>query len=99
MTLISSATHLSMCECGTHGRIVTAWKVDGQWLSLDVTIPANTSAVLYLPTKVMSAVTESGKRIANAEGVKFLRIENENAVYSVESGNYSFRSIVKAGQR
>ena len=82
-----------------HGRIVTAWKVDGQWLSLDVTIPANTSATLYLPTKVVSEVTESGKRIANAEGVKFLRIENENAVYSVESGNYSFRSIVKAGQK
>ncbi len=77
-----------------HGKIVTSWKVDGKWLSLDVTIPVNTTATIFLPAKELSQVTESGKLISKCDGVKLLRMENENAVYLVESGRFFFKSIM-----
>ena len=34
-----------------HGRIESAWKIAGQQFTLNVTIPANTSATIYVPGK------------------------------------------------
>jgi alpha-L-rhamnosidase len=39
-------------------------------------------------------VTESGKPAAQAAGVKFLRMENNAAVYAVGSGAYQFQSTL-----
>ena len=74
------------------GKIATSWKADGGRLTLDVTIPPNTTATVYVPAKDASGVTESGKPAAQAKGVKFLRMENGAAVYEVESGRYQFGS-------
>jgi alpha-L-rhamnosidase len=37
-------------------------------------------------------VTESGRPATEADGVKFLRMENNAAVYAVGSGTYQFQS-------
>ena len=39
-----------------------------------------------------ASVTESGKPAGEAKGVKFLRMENNAAVYAVGSGDYQFQS-------
>jgi alpha-L-rhamnosidase len=72
------------------GRISTAWNAEGGRLRLNLTIPANTTALVFMPAKDAAAVTESGKPASKAAGVKFLRMENGAAVYAVESGSYSF---------
>ncbi len=77
-----------------HGKIGTAWKVNGSKLELNLTIPANTTATVFVPANDLSTVSESGKSIAKADGVKFLRIENDKVVYTVESGNYHFESML-----
>ena len=77
-----------------HGKICTAWKVNGSELELNVTIPANTTATIFVPANDATDVTESGKPTVIAEGVKFLRMDNGNAVYTVESGNYRFQSLL-----
>ena len=69
-------------------------------MTMDVTIPVNTTATVYVPAKGAAGVTESGpstslragKPAAKAEGVKFLRMENGAAVYEVGSGCYRFCS-------
>ena len=61
-------------------------------LTMEVTIPANTTATVYVPAKDAAVVTESGKPADKAEGVKFLRMENNAAVYAVGSGVYRFQS-------
>ena len=76
------------------GKISTDWKLDGSKLTLDVTIPANTTATVFVPAKDASAVTESGKPVTKTEGVKFLRMENGAAVYAVGSGTYQFQSAL-----
>ena len=74
------------------GKIATAWKVENGTLELKVTIPANTTATVYVPSKDAGGVTESGKPAAHNEGVKFLRTEVDAAVFEVGSGAYSFKS-------
>jgi alpha-L-rhamnosidase len=72
------------------GRIAIAWKVEGGRFGLDVTIPANTTATVYVPARDAAGITESGKELAQASGVKFLRTEGDRAVLAVESGTYRF---------
>jgi len=74
-----------------HGRIVSNWKREGGKLTMDVTIPANTTATVFVPAKDAAGVTESGKPASKTEGVKFLRMENNAAVYAVGSGAYQFQ--------
>ena len=74
------------------GRIASAWKVGDGGLSLDVTIPANTTATVYIPARDLASVTESGRLLAQAQGVKFLRREGDRLVLAVESGSYRFNA-------
>ena len=73
-----------------HGRIASAWKSEGGRFELEVTIPANTTATVYLPARDAGSITESGKELAQAQGVKFLRTEGDWAMLAVESGTYRF---------
>jgi alpha-L-rhamnosidase len=73
-----------------HGKIATAWKVKGDRLTLEVVIPANTSATVCIPTRNLASVTESGKSVENVKDVKFLRQENDKAIFEVGSGDYKF---------
>ncbi len=83
------ASHRSM-----YGTIASSWKRDRGAFTLDVTVPANTSATVWLPANDTAAVKESGKPAGQAKGVKFLRAEGDRAVFEVESGTYSFRSAI-----
>jgi len=75
-----------------HGRIVSNWKREGDELTMEITIPPNTAATVFVPVKDPSTITESGKAIDKADGVKFLRMENDVAVYAVGSGQYYFKA-------
>jgi len=75
-----------------NGEIATDWVQKGGTFRLDVTIPTNTTATVYVPADDVEAVTESGEKIADAEAVEFLRIVNDCAVFAVGSGQYRFES-------
>jgi alpha-L-rhamnosidase len=74
------------------GKISSKWQVKNNEFYWDITIPANTSATVYIPAKNEKVVYESGAVAGKAEGVTFIRMEGKRAVYQVESGNYSFIS-------
>ncbi|MCX6879810.1 MAG: glycoside hydrolase family 78 protein [Verrucomicrobia bacterium] len=85
-----------------YGLIASDWKRDAGRLTMDVTIPPNTTATVHVPVPAKAgeggaataaaAVTESGKPAGKSPGVKFLRMENGAAEYGVESGVYHFAS-------
>jgi alpha-L-rhamnosidase len=79
------------------GRIATDWKVESGQLALNISIPANTTATVFVPAKDAAAVTESAKPAAQSEGVKFLRMEGPAAVFEVGSGTYHFVSSRETG--
>lgn len=78
-----------------YGRIESSWKLDAGKLEYQTTIPANTTATLYLPASSANEVTEGGKPIASSRGVRFVRFENGKAVYELISGSYKFVSAQK----
>jgi len=75
-----------------HGKILSGWKRSDGSLELDVTIPANTTATVYVPADEGTEITESGKPAEKAEGVTFINRENNTAVYTIGSGAYRFKS-------
>ncbi len=75
-----------------HGRIGSDWKIENKTFHWNITVPANTTATVYVPTKDAAAVTESGKPANKADGLKFLRMEKDRAVYQVSAGSYGFVS-------
>jgi alpha-L-rhamnosidase len=75
-----------------HGRIATDWRLENGTFTLDVTIPDNTTATVYIPAASAENVTESGQSATRAEGVRFLRMDHGSAVFSVGSGTYLFAS-------
>jgi len=76
-----------------HGKIVSNWKREGDKLTMEVSIPPNTTATVYVPAKNEGMVLESGKPVAETRGVKFLRMEKDSAVYEIGSGVYEFASM------
>jgi alpha-L-rhamnosidase len=88
---------LTWVKCGydsIHGRIASNWKREGDQLTMEVAIPANTTATVYVPAKDAASVTESGKPTGQIADVKFLRMENFAAVHAVGSGTYRFQSTL-----
>ena len=66
------------------GIIKSDWKKQENNFSLQVSIPANTGAVIFIPSKETNTVKESGKP------VNVLRYEKGYAVIEVGSGAYAF---------
>lgn len=77
-----------------YGRIKSAWKVSDNKLLFVLTVPANTTATLYLPTISESFVKESGTLANEAEGVTYIKYEKGRAVYELKSGSYEFVSTL-----
>jgi alpha-L-rhamnosidase len=71
------------------GRIISDWKIERGQFVFKVTIPVNTTAQIFLPSRENAAVTEGGKSVNN------VRYENGYAVLQVGSGDYSFTSTIK----
>jgi alpha-L-rhamnosidase len=73
-----------------YGPIRSAWRIEDKTFHLNVTVPVNTTATVYVPASDASHVMESGKPAANATGVKWVRNENGAVVFEVGSGDYEF---------
>jgi hypothetical protein len=73
-----------------HGPITAEWKRAVKTFTLDLSIPSNTSATVFVPAKSVDDVRESGVAAAKSPGVKFIRQENGCAVFEITSGKYQF---------
>jgi alpha-L-rhamnosidase len=78
------------------GTIVSKWKKQADNYELQVTIPANTSAQVYLPTTDAAAIRESGKPITGKD-IRIEKTEQNNTILRIGSGTYHF-SIKKASE-
>jgi len=73
-----------------YGMIRSEWIMCYGTMTQNVTIPANTSAEIYILTNDYHQVTEKGKPVATLPEIKFLRMEKGYAVFEVGSGSYEF---------
>ncbi len=70
------------------GGISSSWLRDGKKLSLEVTLPANTSATVFVPTADAGTITESGVPIASSRTIKLLGFDGSEATLEASSGHY-----------
>jgi alpha-L-rhamnosidase len=68
------------------GEIRSSWRKENGRMVLQVTIPVNTKAEIWIPAKENATITEGGKT------VKISRYENGYAVVETGSGTYEFVS-------
>jgi alpha-L-rhamnosidase len=75
-----------------HGEIKSAWHKHDAHFHWEISIPANTSATVYIPAKDVGQISEGAhKSVLLSEGLKFTGMENDHyAVFEVGSGDYSF---------
>jgi alpha-L-rhamnosidase len=59
-------------------------------MRVTVTLPPNTSGTVRLPSAVAGDVVESGRPLAQAEGVSEIRQLPQGCQVSVVAGEYSF---------
>jgi alpha-L-rhamnosidase len=75
-----------------HGRIISKWRKRGTQLVMDVTIPPNTMATIFVPAESDQVVTESGLPAGRSSGIRMRQFQNGRAVFEVASGRYQFVS-------
>ena len=74
-----------------YGKVQSSWKIEDQYLELDLVIPANTSAIVILPAAASAAVTESGVAIEQVKDIQ--RADQPGAAIRLQvgSGEYHFK--------
>ncbi len=77
------------------GNVTSSWTRNAEGIvTLDIAIPANTTAKVRLPYAKNFVVLEGGVPADTAENVKFIGVQGEKAVYEVGSGKYSFTAKI-----
>jgi len=86
--IVGDLTWVKTSYLSPFGLIRSEWKKEKNILEMNVEIPANTFATIYLPTNDKNSVTENGQKITlvkTADG-KFCR--------KIGSGSYIFRMVL-----
>jgi len=73
-----------------YGRVESAWVVAGEELTLEVVVPANTSATIRLPESRIDDVRESGRPLRQMDGLVTAVQSGDAVVAHVGSGRYRF---------
>jgi alpha-L-rhamnosidase len=73
-----------------HGPVKSAWKQEAQQFSMEVEIPANTTAEIHVPNPAGAVVYEGREDARHAVGVVGFREEKGVTVLQVGSGTYAF---------
>ena len=79
-------SHVSASENTPYGKVSCSWKDTTDYLTMNVTIPANTTAEIYVPTQSAEKVVMDNQKI------KVDAMKDGYAIIKVGSGNYQFTS-------
>ena len=93
--LVSGLTWVEAHHDSPHGRIDSAWKREGDRVELNVTVPSNTTATVWVPGIAAAEVTVNGRPAAGAPGVRFLRQQGGRCVFEAQAGRYAFEGVTR----
>lgn len=82
--------HAHATSYSPYGYVSSSWEREGNVTSYRFTIPANTTATIFLPMRDGDTVVEGSVLAEDAEGVEFVGTESGCNVYNVGSGTYHF---------
>jgi alpha-L-rhamnosidase len=73
-----------------YGPIHSEWVMKNSSFDWRISIPANTTATVFVPAPENAAVQDNGEAADSADSISLLRREGNVAVYKVSSGDYHF---------
>jgi len=73
-----------------YGKVGSHWTLDDGKLVMDIEIPANTTATVYVPAESADVVRESNKALSSIKEIEISGTENGYVVLKVGSGKYQF---------
>lgn len=73
-----------------YGKLSSGWKLQGDEIYFDVTIPANTIASVFIPTKEVAKVSENGQALSSVNGLKIIGQKEDYFETQLGSGEYHF---------
>jgi alpha-L-rhamnosidase len=73
-----------------YGNISSHWKTENNNLMLDVEVPGNTTATVYLPATSADNITESGKLLSSETMIKISVRDERYIELQIGSGVYHF---------
>jgi alpha-L-rhamnosidase len=73
-----------------YGKLSSSWKINGDKLVMDVEIPANTTATVFIPADDPEAILEGGRPLAQVKEIQVIGSEDGYLVVKLGSGRYSF---------
>ncbi len=85
-------TFVSYSNDTPYGNASVYWKRNAGNFNLNVTVPTGSTATVYVPTSDPGNVTESGTKIKDNSDIRFQKMEDGYAIFTVGSGEYSFDS-------
>jgi len=73
-----------------YGKVSNSWKIENGNLIMDVEIPANTTATVFVPSENADAVKENGKVLSEVNDIKVKGAEDGYVELELGSGVYHF---------
>ncbi len=75
---VTGLSYFNASHNGPYGKIISNWRRNGKQVVYEVTVPANSTATVYLPKEV-SSITLNGRKLAPAK-----------QIHQIGAGKYSF---------
>jgi alpha-L-rhamnosidase len=75
-----------------YGKISVHWKIANKKFLMDVEIPANTSAMIYIPVSTAESITENTKPLSDSKDIKVISTDVNYVMLQTGSGVYHFTS-------
>jgi len=74
----------------SYGTIISGWRIENGLTKIDIKIPANTRATVFLPADAISKATENGKPLEAVKEFSDIRISGNRIALETGSGEYHF---------
>lgn len=73
-----------------YGKVSNSWKIKNHRIVMDVAIPANTRATIYLPATNAGDISESGNTLSAVKGFSIKDAKDGYVIIDTGSGEYHF---------
>ena len=88
--MVGNITWVKGSYWSPYGEIRSEWEKTDEMIKINVTIPVNTTALVYISALNADLITENGKPITNNPEIEIIGTENGRTVCRVGSGEYHF---------
>ncbi len=76
-----------------YGKLSSGWQLKNDSLLLDLTIPVNTRATVYIPAPEGGRITEDGHPLAEVKDILLEGVERGYLIVGLGSGSYHFQVV------